>query len=159
MTNQNIKRTKISKCRVCGSGELQLIISLKQMPFTDEFIPKNKIGQEFLSDIEIAVCNHCGSSQNLNDTDMGEYYFDYTYSVQSSGFAIEFMRKLATRIKENYFPNSANPSIVEIGSGTGEQLLEFKKLGFKILGIEPSQKLSEYANSIGVPTEAAFFDE
>jgi SAM-dependent methyltransferase len=48
---------------------------------------------------------------------------------------------------------------LEIGSGSGEQLNEFKKLGYEVLGIEPSEKLSKYANSIGVKTITSLFDE
>jgi SAM-dependent methyltransferase len=152
-------QNKITSCRICGSKELQTIILLPQMPFTDEFITKENIGKEFLGDIEIAICKSCGCSQNINDTDMDEYYNEYTYSVQSSGFAIQFMRTLAERLKERFFSSTPNPKVIEIGSGTGEQLLEFKKLGFDVLGVEPSKKLVDYANGIGIPTLHAFFDE
>jgi SAM-dependent methyltransferase len=153
------KQLKINFCRICNSKDLQTVILLKQMPLTDEFIPKENIGKEFLADIEIAICKSCGCSQNLNNTDMDEYYNEYTYSVQSSGFAIQFMKTLAERVKEKFFTSISNPKVIEIGSGTGEQLLEFKKLGFEVLGVEPSKKLVDYANSIGVPTLHAFFDE
>ncbi len=153
------KQNKINSCRICSGSELQSVIRLPQMPLTDEFISSERIGKEFIGDIEIAVCTSCGCSQNMNDTDMDDYYNEYTYSVQSSGFAIQFMRILATRIKQKYFANLKSPKVIEIGSGTGEQLLEFKKLGFEVLGVEPSEKLVDYANSIGVPTLHAFFDE
>ncbi|HNR19822.1 MAG TPA: methyltransferase domain-containing protein [Bacteroidia bacterium] len=153
------KQNKISTCRICNSMELQTVILLPQMPLTDEFITKENIGKEFLGDIQIAVCGNCGCSQNLNDTDMDDYYNEYTYSVQSSGFAIQFMKTLAERVKSNFFKSVSSPKVIEIGSGTGEQLLEFKKLGFEVLGVEPSKKLVDYANNIGIPTLHAFFDE
>lgn len=154
-----MKINKISNCRVCNSEGIESILLLPQMPFTDEFLKKERIGKEFLADIEIGICYDCGSVQNMNNTDMDEYYNDYTYSVQSSPFAMRFMNTLAFRIKEAYFTNNEKPKVLEIGSGSGEQLLEFKKLGFDVLGIEPSNKLSDYANSIGVTTICAFFDE
>ena len=107
---------------------LHEFILLNRMPFTDEFIIQSEIGKEFIADIRIAICKNCGCTQNLNNTEMEEYYSDYTYSVQSSGFAIGFMETLANRVKENYFKLIPHPSIIEIGSGTGEQLLEFKKI-------------------------------
>ena len=154
-----LTQTRISNCRICNSKELQTVILLKNMPLTDEFISREKIGKEFLGDIEIAICKSCGCSQNMNDTSMDDYYNEYTYSVQSSAFAIQFMQTLAERVKERYFKSVSSPKVLEIGSGTGEQLLEFKKLGFEVIGVEPSEKLVEYANSIGVPTLHAFFDE
>lgn len=153
------KQHRIEHCRICNALALKTVILLQGMPLTDEFVTKTNIGQEFLGDIEIAICQQCGCSQNMNNTDMDDYYNHYTYSVQASGFAIQFMRTLAERIKSKYFSATATPKVIEIGSGTGEQLLEFKKLGFEILGIEPSEKLVEYANSSGVPTIHGFFDE
>lgn len=159
MYKEIIRREQITHCRICKSTNLEKVFSLNKMPFTDEFIPKDMIGKEFLGDIEIAVCKSCGSTQNINNTDMNKYYFEYTYSVQTSNFAINFMQTLAKRIRNKYFENKQHPKIVEIGSGTGEQLLEFKKLGFDVLGIEPSEKLSTYAQTIGINTLTAFFDE
>jgi len=154
-----IKSKKINCCRICNSLDLKTIFLLPQMPFTDEFIKQDDIGNGYLSDIEIGICMTCGSVQNLKDTDMSDYYNEYTYTVQSSGFAMEFMSLLASRIKQKYYNNKQTPSVIEIGSGSGEQLLEFKKVGFEVLGIEPSEKLSNYANSIGIKTLATFFDE
>lgn len=159
MYEELVKRERITHCRICNSIQLEKVIVLDQMPFTDEFIQKEKIGKEFLGDIEIAVCKSCGSTQNINNTDMNKYYLEYTYSVQTSNFAISFMKTLAKRIKTSYFEDKQKPKILEIGSGSGEQLLEFKKLGFDVLGIEPSEKLSKYAQSIGINTLTTFFDE
>jgi len=157
--NRKVTRKKISGCRICKSDNFIEVIKLENMPFTDEFIKKENFGKEYVQNIEIAVCRNCGSTQNLYDTDMKEYYSEYTYSVQSSGFAINFMRILAERINKDYFKGKKDLKIIEIGSGTGEQLLEFKKLGYDILGVEPSEQLSEYANDTGVKTITAFFDE
>ena len=159
MDSNHISRKRIKLCRICAGEKLQPVLVLEDMPFTDDFIRKDAIGKEFLADIEISVCESCGSAQNMNDTDMGEYYSGYTYSVQSSPFAIQFMNTLAGRVKKKYFNGIDRPAILEIGSGTGEQLLEFKKEGFEILGVEPSEKLSSYAREIGVPTVTGFFDE
>lgn len=157
--NSKVTRTKISQCRICKANDFAEVIKLEKMPFTDEFVKKEDTGSEYIQDIEIAVCKKCGSTQNIYDTDMSDYYNDYTYSVQSSGFAVNFMKTLAGRIRENYFKQRENLKVMEIGSGTGEQLLEFKNTGCEVLGVEPSEELSEYANSIGVKTITAFFDE
>lgn len=150
---------KISECRICNSPEIVSVLKLEKMPFTDEFIKNNDIGKEYLANIEIGICNNCGSVQNLNDTDMEQYYNEYTYTVQSSQFAMDFMKTVANRIHANFFSNRINPKVLEIGSGSGEQLFYFKELGFKVLGIEPSEKLSEFANNSGIKTLTSFFDE
>ena len=154
-----IKVKKINSCRICKSHDLEKIILLPKMPFTDEFVKHENLGNEFLSDIEIGVCKSCGSSQNLNDTDMDDYYQDYTYTVQSSKFAMDFMSILSQKVKQLFFKDINQPKILEIGSGSGEQLEEFKKQGFNVVGVEPSEKLSNYANKNGIKTLTTFFDE
>jgi SAM-dependent methyltransferase len=129
------------------------------MPFTDEFLSVDMINSEYKSDIKIGFCKNCGISQNLTNTNMDIYYNEYTYSVQSSNFAMEFMKKLSRKIKDNYFNNQKTYKVLEIGSGSGEQLLEFKNLGFEVIGFEPSQKLSEFANNNLILTLNEFFDE
>ena len=154
-----IKVSKIQSCRICNNQNLERIILLPKMPFTDEFVNHKNLGNEFLSDIEIGICKSCGSSQNLNDTEMDDYYQDYTYTVQSSKFAMDFMSILAKKIKQDFFKDTKQPKILEIGSGSGEQLEEFKKQGFSVIGVEPSEKLSNYANNNGIKTLTTFFDE
>jgi SAM-dependent methyltransferase len=153
-----INQKQINKCRICGYHELDEIITLNEMPFTDEFIPEHVKGKEFLGPITISICNKCGSSQNIRNTEMNEYYEDYTYTVKSSKFAMSFMKKLAEVVLS--FPSKINiAKALEIGSGSGEQLLFFKNHGIDVLGVEPSLKLSDYANKNGVPTVCDFFDE
>ena len=146
------KITKLSCCRICNSKNLKKILHLKDMPLTDEFVKKKDIGKEFLHDINIYICEDCFVVQTQHDVDVDRYYLDYQYSVAHSQKANKFMKKLAKNIKTKYFNKSSNKSVLEIGSGDGKQLAEFKKLGFKVLGYEPSKKLSEIANLNNIET-------
>lgn len=149
---------KKSCCRICGSKKLEKVLLFKDMPLTDQFVKAADFGKEFLHDIKIAICQECGITQNLTNLNLDKYYDDYRYRVDISGFAKQFMRKLAEKIKEHYFPHNPVSLVLEIGSGTGEQLKEFQKLGFKTLGIEPSKHLVNLANKKGLKTIRAFFD-
>jgi hypothetical protein len=93
---------KINQCRICQSESLEIILKLPMMPFTDEFLKQEEIGKEFLGDIEIGICRNCGTVQNLKDTDMASYYNDYSYTVQLSNFAMQFMKNFATTITTKY---------------------------------------------------------
>jgi len=101
------KAKRISACRLCYANQFKEVFVLPSMPLTDEFVTADKKGSEFLSDIKIAICEHCGCVQNMNDTDMDDYYNDYTYTVQSSAFAIDFMRKMAERINDSFLLEKA----------------------------------------------------
>jgi SAM-dependent methyltransferase len=131
------------------------------MPFTDEFIKKENVGKEYLSDIEISVCSFCGITQNVNDTDMDNYYNDYEYSVGGSAKAKKFMAVLADRTKDSFFNVASDsvPKVLEIGSGSGEQLEMYRNSGFSVIGVEPSKLLSRIANEKDIPTLNYFFND
>ena len=69
-----------ARCRICGSGLDQPILSLAQMPLTDEFRSQESRQDGYLDDIRIYQCHHCGIVQNPDDFDHDSYYLDYQYS-------------------------------------------------------------------------------
>lgn len=153
-----MKQVINKKCRICDSNDLYEVVALNDMPFTDEFVTESLIGKEYLANIEIGICGQCGISQNLNNTNMDNYYNDYEYSVGGSKFANSFMDTLAKKTKELFFKDyDYMPSVLEIGSGSGEQLMMFKKYGFSVIGVEPSEYLTNYANSNDITTIHDFF--
>lgn len=146
-------------CRVCQSHDLQKILHLEEMPFTDDFLTEDKIGTTFLHPIDIFVCENCKTTQTQHDVDFHEYYEDYQYSVGSSGFASTFMHNIAEKLCKTYFPNEKNIKVLEVGSGDGEQLVPFKNLGCEVLGYEPSSYLIEVASKKGIQSIQGLFDE
>ena len=148
---------KLTNCRVCNGKDLLKIINLKKMPFTDEFITFENRGKEFLHDINVYLCKDCHVVQTQHDVEVNKYYLDYQYSVAHSNIANKFMYLLAKNIKKKYFKNIEKTSILEIGSGDGKQLSEFKKLGFEVLGYEPSKTLSNIANKNKIKTINSLF--
>ena len=127
------------------------------MPFTDDFIPREKFGTEFRHDIDVLVCEDCLTAQTQHDVDVGDYYEDYQYSVGASPTASRFMRLLATNLVAKFFPDGKNPKVLEVGSGDGGQLLAFKERGCSVLGYEPSSMLTRVAEGLGVPTIQGLF--
>lgn len=153
-----VKVNRREKCRICGSAELRRWVYLPNMPLTDDLRSKDQAGTEFLYDIAIFRCTDCGVSQTLHDVDMQDYYRDYQYSVAGSGFALQFMSRLAeqTFLTHNL---KTGASVVEVGSGDGRQLSFFKKLGARVFGYEPSEPLCRASESIGVPVFQGLFGE
>ena len=83
-------------CRICSSKDLYLLITLNQMPLTDEFISKSANAQkEFLADIKIYFCKVCKVVQTLHDVEVVDYYEDYQYTVGNSQKAKAFMKEIA----------------------------------------------------------------
>jgi SAM-dependent methyltransferase len=148
-------------CRVCGYSLLASVVSLEQMPLTDDFIStQNFSKKEYLKDINIFECQSCGLVQNPADFDHEGYYQDYQYSSGHSAFVQSFMRRYAEVVcNEHQRLNQRQAAaVLEIGSGDGEQLKQFKLLSVKrVLGIEPSEFLARVANESGIPTQVDLF--
>ncbi|MBZ9624562.1 class I SAM-dependent methyltransferase [Clostridium sp. FP2] len=153
----NIKVSKRDSCRICKGNMLIPWLRLKDMPLTDD-LRKSKKEDEFLNDIVIYYCSECGTSQTLHDISYDNYYDNYSYTVSSSEFANDFMKKLATKVFDEY-NLSKDSRVIEIGSGDGKQLLCFKELGADVFGFEPSSELCEVSMRIGVPVYPGLFNE
>lgn len=148
-------------CRICGNGLAEPpILSLNQMPLTDEFGSPNAKQHGYLADIRIYQCQHCGIVQNPDDFDHDSYYLDYQYSSGHSEHTHKFMAGYASVVSELFEKNAhrAPRKILEIGSGDGEQLVKFKELACsEVKGVEPSEYLAKIAEQKGIPTEVALF--
>jgi SAM-dependent methyltransferase len=150
------------RCRVCEAplGDPELI--LPSMPLTDDFVSTAQSDrEEFLADISIYQCGVCGLVQNPVDFDHEGYYRDYAYTSGHSPFVKTFMSSYATALLDIYkdIHGKSAASVLEAGSGDGEQLWQFKEQGVSLLcGIEPSVSLTKIANDRGVHTELGFFD-
>lgn len=146
-----------SSCRLCGSPRLREFLRFPAMPFTDEFVSRDRRGSEFTADIAVFWCEACHSAQTQHDVEVSEYYRDYRYTVSSSAFARRFMTRLAEELFSR-FRLAPGDRVLEIGSGDGHQLACFKQLGAEVLGFEPSADLTQAARAAGVPTIQTLFD-
>ena len=142
------------KCRACSSDLLNKLVHLKKMPLTDDFVKVKESKVEFLKDIEIYQCSNCNLVQNPINFNYQEYYQDYEYSSGHSEFAKKFMSDYAREAFNVYKKQNGIPpkSVIEIGSGDGEQLKFFDDLSIeRVLGVEPSESLARSSESIGIP--------
>jgi ubiquinone/menaquinone biosynthesis C-methylase UbiE len=147
----------VGRCRACHRADMRRFLHLPQMPFTDDFIPPARFGHEFRADIDIFICPACMTAQTQHNVDIGDYYEDYQYSVGGSTIAGRFMRLLATNLQSAYYPGITGRTVLEVGSGDGEQLLAFKETGCRVLGYEPSSQLCQVAEAKGIPTIQGLF--
>lgn len=148
------------KCRLCESDLSNKIVDLPRMPLTDEFVSTSQFSDEFIKDIGIYQCGSCGLVQNPVDFDHEGYYQNYEYSSGHSDFTRAFMRSYAQAVCDAFksLHGRAPQSVLEIGSGDGEQLRAFQQLGVPIvLGVEPSEALVRQSRNIGVPVYKGLF--
>jgi len=148
-------------CRACRNTLIKPVVVLERMPLTDDFISTDNLDRkEYLKDIHIFECELCGLVQNPADFDHEGYYQDYQYSSGHSTFVRKFMNRYAVVVCDEYERlNHRRPvAVLEIGSGDGEQLKQFKLLSVpRLQGIEPSEYLAQIANESGIPTQVDLF--
>ena len=143
-------------CRICGGTDTPFFLDLGDAPFTDDFVVAADAGREFSAPLRVAVCRSCWTAQTRHDVEVGDYYRDYRYSVAASGFAQNFMARLAQETLTR-FGFGAGARVIEVGSGDGAQLVHFQRLGARVLGFEPSADLCEDSRAAGVEVAQCLF--
>lgn len=148
-------------CRICETTLPEPLLVLEKMPLTDDFILVHSPDRlEYLEDICIFECWGCGLVQNPADFGHKDYYRNYQYTSGHSAFVQSFMRRYAEVVCDEFqrLHQRQPSSVLEIGSGDGEQLRHFKYLSVpKVLGIEPSECLARLASDSGIPTQVDLF--
>jgi SAM-dependent methyltransferase len=54
---------------------------------------------------------------------------------------------------------SPGPDVLDVGSGTGISARQFQAAGCRVLGVEPDERMAEFARHTGVATEVAKFED
>ena len=146
------------KCRICSSKNLNLILDLGEQPPANSFIDKNELNSsESKFPLRLFWCGDCYLVQLLDIVDKEFLFKNYFYMTSASKPIVEHFKKYAQDVHKEFLEGKSDSFVVEIGSNDGSLLSEFKKLGTKILGIEPATNLSNLANQSGITTRNDFF--
>jgi len=149
-----IQSHPLSGCRACGAKDPFKFLTLARMPLPDGH---TRLGEDaFATDLSVFWCPECWLVQTQHDLDLSEYYADYSYTTSHSPSVKTYQEEIAEKIWEK-FGLVPGDTVVEVGSGKGGQLKEFKTRGAKVLGYEPSKQLAEHAQDHGIETHAEMF--
>ena len=147
------------KCRVCDSTHLEKVIDLGEQPWCNNFLKKDEVGKEPFYPLRVLFCHDCKTSQ-LDFTVKKEIMFgNHTYLSGTTKSLSEHFKSIAVEVDNLFFKDKTSKSILDIGSNDGTQLKHFQALGYEVLGVESSEKTAEIANTSGVPTLNAFFNQ
>ncbi|AII42068.1 hypothetical protein KR100_01430 [Synechococcus sp. KORDI-100] len=94
----------------------------------------------------------------MDEIDPDFLWKDYTYFSGQTDKIVEHFEEFSTDLIMKYFPTDCMPYVLDIGSNDGSLLLEFKKLGCKIQGIDPAQTVVSAALQKGVETCLGLFN-
>ena len=149
--------TSRTKCRICSSSELEAVIDLGNQPLANGFLPPHKDVREEYIPLRMCLCKSCGLCQLSHVVDPETLFKEYVYFSACMPTARDHFRAYALEIAEDYLlPESL---VVEIGSNDGIFLKEFKKIGFKVLGVDPAVNIAKEANQDGIQTVPDYFSE
>jgi len=144
----------IDHCRICDSLDIAEIFNMgKQPPANslrkpDESIPPNV-------PLRLMYCKECNTVQIGENVDPDYLFGEYLWVTGTSETAIKYSAQFANKALQ--YAYNEKPFIIEIASNDGTFLKQFKKVGCKVLGIDPAKNIAELASKNGIPTEDKFF--
>ena len=146
------------ECRICSSKNLDLVVNLGKQPWCNNFLTKSQLGKEKFYPLKLMYCNNCSLAQ-LSYTVKKEIMFsDHTYLSGITNTLSNHFKKICTNINKQFNYDKSKKSILDLGSNDGTFLKHFKNIGWEILGIESSKRISIIANKNGIKTINKFFN-
>lgn len=149
----------LRQCRVCDSGRLELALDLGFQPWGNHFLKKEEVGTEPFYPLRVVFCAECRTPQLDYTVPKETMFSDHTYLSGTTKSLGDHFKAVARKVDETFFRNASVKSALDIGSNDGTQLTHFKNLGYEVLGVESSATAARIANSAGIPTLHAFFNE
>lgn len=132
-----MKSYSIKNCRVCGSSNLENILSLGNFYLSD-FLKTKKKPHSF--PLTLLLCTSCYLLQ-LKDTIPSSLLYTERYGYKSgiNNTMKQELKEIAKKAKK--YKVSKNPLVIDIGANDGT-LLRFFPSSFQKVGVEPVKKLA-----------------
>lgn len=145
-----------TKCRICGSRELEKFLSLGSQPLANRFLREDEFkNAEATYPLEVYFCANCNLAQLLHVVSPDVLFSNYIYFSSGMPKLSDHFRKYAENVMKRFL--SPNDFVLEIASNDGILLKFFKDAGYRVLGIDPAKNIAPIAESLGVPTWSEFF--
>lgn len=146
-----------SDCRLCGSTDLTQVLSFGETPMANAYLSSADLDTpELHTPLVVNACNACKLVQLRDVIDPEILFSNYLYVSGTSPVFVAHFADYAKTVAKR-FALSGDSLVVDIGSNDGVLLSHFKKLGKRILGIDPAQNIAVEATGNGIPTIAEFF--
>ncbi len=147
-----------STCRACDSTELELVLSLGDMPLADALLrPAQLMEHEDTYPLDVVFCRNCALMQILQTVSPTVLYDESYRYFSSNAVSIQEHSK---RHVDNLVATrdlGKDSLVVELASNDGYLLKHFVPHNVPVLGIDPAPGPAQAARRAGIPTLAAFF--
>ncbi|HXK19417.1 MAG TPA: class I SAM-dependent methyltransferase [Polyangiaceae bacterium] len=144
------------KCRGCGAVDLELVVSLGDMPPVNAFLTAAQVEGEQRFALDCYFCEHCTLVQLDPIVDPGLLFSDYAYLSSVSQTAVSYLTQLAGTLA-NDLNVTASSKVLEIGSNDGTFLAQLRRYTAHVMGVDPARNVVEKAEALGLRTVVDFF--
>lgn len=151
------KYRKLTNCRICKGSNLEEYLDLGEMPLVNSFPLPGEIDHEEKFPLEVLLCHDCHLSQLSIVVDPSLLFRNYVYRSSMSNDFKSHCNDLAKEL--NSYACKKGDLIVDIASNDGALLHPFKRIGNRVLGIDPAINLAKIANEEGIETIPEFWNE
>ncbi len=153
-----VKTGHISRCQICNSQKLHLILDLGHQPLCDTLLSPEMLNEpEETYPLRMMWCKDCTCVQ-IDYCVEGKvvYHPNYPYLSGISKPLADYQKNICLSLIKKYNLGSKD-LVIDIGSGDGTLLEGFKSQGIRSLGVEPTN-IAKIANARGIQTIQSFFD-
>ncbi len=153
-----MKAKRIDFCRLCKSKQLVGVLNLGSSPPANSFLKKSQLGtKENFFPLVVNFCANCGQLQLSHVVSPEILFRNYVFVSSTSRVTVahfeEYARSVFNKVKLK-----KGDLVVDLGSNDGVLLKPFKKLGAKVLGVDPARNVARCATKQGIPTLPHFFN-
>ena len=148
---------KVIACRVCKNKQFIKVLQFGQTPLANAFLTKDQLDlPESYYPLEVIFCETCSLLQLGHVISPHTLFDKYVYVSSTSPMFVSHFKKFAADIVSRFKLNKKS-FIIDIGSNDGILLKPYKKIGIRVLGVEPAKQIAEIARNDGIPTVDEFF--
>ena len=148
-----------SKCRFCGESLRFSLVDLGMSPLCESFLSPEQVNQmEPFYPLHVYVCERCYLAQLEEYVSPAHIFTEYAYF---SSYAVTWLQHAEryTNLMIERFGLNEKSFVVEVASNDGYLLKNYRHKGIPVLGVEPAENIAHVAQSNGIDTLAAFFNE
>jgi hypothetical protein len=153
----NLKIGKLNCCQICEGKNFQKIINFGKITPCDSLVTKANLNKKQNKyPLNLIRCRSCGLVQIDYVVDPKElFHLKYPYKSGITKDLKNNLEKISKHVSKSY-KNFTNKLVIDIGSNDGSILKGFKKIGYNVLGVEPTD-IAKIARKNGINTMQNFF--
>jgi len=146
----------IEGCRICGSEDLEPVLSLGNLPLVNALVKKDIVSKTY--PLDLVLCQECGLVQITETVPPEELFSEYLYFSSYSQTMLEHCETLVSELIQDRSLTSKS-MVIELASNDGYLLQYYKQKGIPVLGIEPAANVAKVAIEKDIPTLVRFFNK